>query len=90
MRWNTEKRFDDTSNVPVCVMGSNKNAVARQNIGRMIKHIMKYFGYLPVDGGLSERARISVSAGSRYFSTCAVYEPCRKVKFKRKMDVVPV
>ena len=67
-------------------MGSNKNAVARQNIGRMIKHIMKYFGYLPVDGGLSERARIPVSAGS----TCAVYEPCRKAKFKRKMDVVPV
>ena len=27
-----ENRFDDTSNFPVCVMGSNKNAVARQNI----------------------------------------------------------
>ena len=36
-----ENRFDDTSNFPVCVMGSNKNAVARQNIGRMIKQIMK-------------------------------------------------
>ena len=85
-----ENRFDDTSNFPVCVMGSNKNAVARQNIGRMIKHIMKYFGYLPVDGGLSERARIPVSAGSKYFSTCAVYESCCKAKFKMKIDVVPV
>lgn len=50
------------------------NAPNRRSIGWMIKFIMKQVGYSPVDGGLSERARLRDFAGSKYFSTSAIYQ----------------
>jgi hypothetical protein len=68
-----EKKFDENSDFPLVVMDDNKNAVYRQNVGRIIKFIMLEYGYTPVDGGLSERARIPAVSGANYFSTSAIY-----------------
>ncbi len=54
-------------------MQEDKNAVYRQNVGRIIKIIMSEYGFTPVDGGLSDRARIPAVSGARHFSTSAVY-----------------
>lgn len=69
-----ETRFNDKSRFPVVIMGDNKNATARQNVGRMIKFVMAQYGYTPIDGGLSERARIPAVSGSKCFSTSGIYE----------------
>ena len=61
-----ENKFDKISNFPVVTTDDNKNATFRQNVGRMIKFIMAQYGYTPIDGGLSERARIPAVSGSGY------------------------
>lgn len=78
-----EKKFENSKLSPLHHEGKNQNAVHRQNVGRMIKFVMAKFGYVPVDGGLSERARIPKFANSQHFSTAAIYkklkEPCYTV-----------
>lgn len=70
-----ENKFDKNSNFPVVVTEGSKNALGRQNVGRMIKFIMAKYGYTPVDGGLSsERARIPAVSGTEYFSTSGIYK----------------
>lgn len=69
-----EEKFDASSNFPLVVTDDCKNAVYRQNVGRMAKFIMGKLGYVPVEGGLSERARIPAISRARYFSTSAIYE----------------
>lgn len=68
-----ESQFGHCSNAPLDHHGQYQNAVHRQNIGRMIKYIMGEFGYGPIDGKLSERARLPKFSGSKWFSTSAVY-----------------
>lgn len=69
-----ETRFGNCKEAPLNHDGPNHNAKNRQNVGRMVKFIMAQYGYVPTDGGLSENARIPKNAGSKYFSTGAVYE----------------
>lgn len=68
-----EKKFKDCDNAPLNHKGQYQNAVHRQNIGRMIKYIMREFGYKPIDGKISDRARLPKFSGSKYFSTSTVY-----------------
>lgn len=68
-----EKMFGNCANAPLNHYGQYQNAVNRQNVGRMAKYIMREFGYEPIDGKLSERARLPKFSGSEYFSTSAVY-----------------
>lgn len=77
-----EKKFDKNSNFPVVSMDDNKNATARQNVGRMIKFIMAQYGYTPVDGGLSERARIPAISGTEHFSTSGIYKKTDEAKYE--------
>ena len=77
-----EKKFDKNSSFPVVVTDDNKNTTARQNIGRMIKFIMAQYGYTPIDGGLSERARIPAVSSSEYFSTSGVYKKTGEAKYE--------
>ena len=77
-----EKKFDKNSNFPVVFTDHSKNATARQNVGRIIKFIMKQYGYTPIDGGLSERARIPAVSGSEYFSTSAIYKKTDEAKYE--------
>lgn len=80
-----ESKFDESSMFPVVPVGDNVNALNRQNVGRIIKYVMRYYGYLPVAGGLSERARIPNTLGAKYFATGAVYELECKPKIKIKV-----
>lgn len=73
-----EITFDSNSNFPVVVTSNNKNALARQNVGRIIKYIMDRYGYTPVYGGLSDRARIPAVSGAKYFSTSGVYKKTKE------------
>lgn len=68
-----EKKFDEHSIFPVVHLGKDKNPTARQNVGRMVKVVMAQYGYTPVDGGLSEQARIPAVSGTDYFSTSGIY-----------------
>lgn len=68
-----EEKFDETSDFPLVVTNESKNAVYRQNIGRITKYIMNRLGYKPIDGGSSERARIPAISRAAYFSTSAIY-----------------
>ncbi|KOR64109.1 hypothetical protein [Clostridium botulinum] len=77
-----EKIFDKNSNFPVVINGNNKNSTARQNVGRIIKYIMKQYGYTLIVGGLSERARIPAISGAEYFSTSGIYKKTAVVKYK--------
>lgn len=81
-----EKKFDENSNFPVVVINNEKNSLARQNVGRMIKYIMKQYGYTPIDGGLSERARIPAISGSEYFSTSGIYKKTDVAKYE--IDII--
>ena len=81
-----EKKFDKNSNFPVVVINNEKNSLARQNVGRMIKYIMKQYGYTPIDGGLSERARIPAISGSEYFSTSGIYKKTDVAKYE--IDII--
>ncbi len=73
-----EEEFNDCANAPLNHKGQYQNAVNRQNIGRMVKYIMREFGYVPIDGKRSERARLPKFSGSEFFSTSAVY--AKKIK----------
>lgn len=77
-----EKRFGNSAAFPLHRDGGENHKTERQNIGRMIKFVMKQFGYIPVDGGLSERARVPQFAGSKYFSTSAIYRKLQKETYK--------
>lgn len=68
-----EDKFADCKGFPFNHNAANCNAPNRRNIGWIVKFVMREVGYLPVDGGLSERARIRDFAGSKYFSTSAIY-----------------
>lgn len=77
-----EEKFNENSNFPVVIIGNNKNATARQNVGRIIKYVMAQYGYTPVDGGLSERTRIPAISNSKYFSTSGIYKKTDVAKYE--------
>jgi hypothetical protein len=54
----------------------------------MTKFVMSQFGYVPVDGGLNERARIPKYAQSKHFSTAAVYQKLRTPKYSIAVTIV--
>ena len=83
-----EDRFENSGLSPLHHQGKNQNAVHRQNVGRMIKFVMAQFGYVPVDGGLSERARIPKFAQSKHFSTAAIYEKKEDSRYKIEVKLV--
>lgn len=83
-----ETRFANSQLSPLHHNGKNQNAVHRQNVGRMMKFVMAQYGYVPVDGGLSERARIPKFANSQYFSTSAIYEKKTSGVYSIKVDIV--
>lgn len=83
-----ENKFANSNLSPLHHEGKNQNAVHRQNVGRMIKFVMSQFGYIPIDGGLSERARIPKFANSKYFSTAAVYEKKQAAKYNIEVKSV--
>lgn len=56
------------------------------NVGRMIKFIMAQYGYAPIDGGLSERARIPAVSGTEYFSTSGIYKKTDEAKYEIKIE----
>lgn len=68
-----EVKFGNSKDFPLNHTGEGQNATNRQNVGRMIKFIMREFGYSPIDGGLSDRARLRDFANSKHFSTAAIY-----------------
>lgn len=77
-----ESIFDEHSNFPVGAIEDNKNATARQNVGRMIKFVMARYGYTPVDGGLSEQARIPAISGTEHFSTSGIYKKTEPAEYE--------
>jgi hypothetical protein len=81
-----EIMFDEHSNFPVVYLGNDKNPTARQNVGRMIKVVMHEYGYTPVDGGLSEQARIPAVSGAEYFSTSSIYRKTDEAKLEIKVS----
>ena len=83
-----EDRFENSGLSPLHHQGKNQNAVHRQNVGRMIKFVMAQFGYVPVDGGLSERARIPKFAQSKHFSTAAIYAKKKDSRYKIEVKIV--
>ena len=83
-----EDRFENSGLSPLHHQGKNQNAVHRQNVGRMIKFVMSQFGYVPVDGGLSERARIPKFAQSKHFSTAAIYAKKEDPRYKIEVKIV--
>lgn len=83
-----EDRFENSELSPLHHQGKNQNAVHRQNVGRMIKFVMAQFGYVPVDGGLSERARIPKFAQSKHFSTAAIYAKKEDPKYRIEVKIV--
>ena len=68
-----EELSEKFTDAPLNHNGQYQNAVNRQNVGRMVKYIMREFGYEPIVGKLNERARLPKFSGSKYFSTSAVY-----------------
>lgn len=83
-----EEKFSDSDLSPLHHEGENQNAVHRQNVGRMIKFVMAQFGYIPVAGGLCERARIPKFANSKHFSTAAVYEKKQVARYNIEVKSV--
>lgn len=53
----------------------------RQNVGRVLKYVMRQFGYVPIESGLGERCRIPAAMMS-VFATSAVYEKGGSAKYK--------
>lgn len=85
-----EEKFGNSETFPLNHEGEGQNVTNRQNVGRMVKYIMREFGYYPVDGGLSERARLRDFANSKYFSTAAVYQRiAESPRFKIVVNVIP-
>lgn len=85
-----ENKFANSKMSPLHHNGKNQNAVHRQNVGRMMKFVMSQYGYVPVDGGLSERARIPKFANSKFFSTSAIYEKKVSEKYSIEVTSVPI
>lgn len=83
-----ENKFANSNLSPLHHNGKNQNAVHRQNVGRMIKFVMAQFGYVPVDGGLSERARIPKFANSQYFSTAAIYKKLKAATYDIDVKII--
>lgn len=83
-----ENRFENSGLSPLHHDGKNQNAVHRQNVGRMIKFVMAQFGYIPIDGGLSERARIPKFAQSKHFSTAAIYAKKEDCRYKIEVKII--
>ena len=79
-----EKKFEDCKLFPLNHEGKNQNAANRQNIGR----IMSYYGYIPITGGLNERARIPKFANSKHFSTAAVYRKLQVAQYNIKVESI--
>ena len=46
----------------------------RQIVGRMVKFILKHFGYEPLAGGLDERTRLRNFSEAALFKTGSVYQ----------------
>lgn len=80
-----EQRFDETSNFPVVVIDDNKNATAKQNVGRMIKFVMAQYGYTPILAG-TNRMRIPAVSGSKYFTTSGIYKRTEEAKYKISIE----
>ncbi|MCR5736585.1 MAG: hypothetical protein K6G64_02925 [Eubacterium sp.] len=57
------------SDFPLHRDAENKNAPHRRDIGWIVRHVMREFGYKP-----TEQMRIGKFSGSKYFQTAAVYE----------------
>lgn len=58
----------------------------KQNIGRMLKYVLRQFGYIPVESGLGERCRIPISISSN-FNTSALYESGAVAKYQLKASI---
>lgn len=76
-----EENFDENSCFPVVVTKDDKNALYRQNVGRIAKFIMDKLGYVPATGSV----RLPAVSKSRYFSTSAVYEKKKKGSYDFKI-----
>lgn len=85
-----EEKFANCKGFPLNHNAPNHNAPNRRSIGWMIKFIMKQVGYSPIDGGLSERARLRDFAGSKYFSTSAIYRKDHIPNLKINVELVKV
>ena len=46
----------------------------RQMVGRMVKYILSFMGYIPITGGLDERAALRDFTKATLFKTASVYE----------------
>ena len=68
-----EQRYGDCKGMPL------NNVANRRNIGWIVKYVMAEYGYEPLPN--SERTRIGVDSGSKYFTSAAIF---------RKTDNVPV
>ncbi len=84
-----EVKFNSTSSFPLVVTPERKNATYRQNVGRIAKYIMNELGYKPIDGGLSERARIPAISKADFFCTSAIYEKNPGGKYTLTVSCVP-
>lgn len=67
-----EQRYGDCKGMPL------NNVANRRNIGWIVKYVMAEYGYEPLPN--SERTRIGVDSGSKYFTSAAIY---------KKVDNVP-
>lgn len=68
-----EQRYGDCKGMPL------NNVANRRSVGWIVKYVMAEYGYEPLPN--SERTRIGVDSGSKYFTSAAIF---------RKTDNVPV
>lgn len=61
-----EQRYGDCKGMPL------NNATNRRNIGWIVKYVMAEYGYVPLPN--SERTRIGVDSGSKYFTSAAIFK----------------
>lgn len=62
-----ESKFANIANFPL------SNFTNRQTVGKMVKRILREFGYEPVAGGLDERTQLRNFMGAELFKTSSVY-----------------
>ena len=67
-----EQRYGDCKGMPL------NNVANRRSVGWIVKYVMAEYGYEPLPN--SERTRIGVDSGSKYFTSAAIY---------KKVDNVP-
>lgn len=63
-----ESKFANAASFPL------SNFTNRQLVGKMVKRILREFGYEPVVGGLDDRAQMRNFMGAKLFKTSHVYE----------------